>query len=199
MGIEDCVTEYIRVFRKIACEEMALYNKQPTISHSIKVAASCQLSDGKRHPHQRRIPEAVLKEAEQKLLAAINDLEAAQNFDQLLVAVDKTVGPISGVGELTVYDIAYRIGAFLELKPEIVYLHAGTRSGARTLGIRGNTVTKDQLPVAFSLLSAEEIEDCLCIYKDAFDQTESSSNGCDRRGKVSSCTSETRSRKRICR
>ena len=70
-----------------------------------------------------------------------------------------------GIGELAVYDIACRIGAFLGFRPDRVYLHAGTREGARALGLRGASVRKIDLPGAFGCLSPAEIEDCLCIYK----------------------------------
>jgi hypothetical protein len=50
-----------------------------------------------------------------------------------------------------------------------VYLHSGTRDGARALGLgRGrDTLRKHELPREFEELTAAEIEDCLCIYKDA--------------------------------
>jgi hypothetical protein len=49
------------------------------------------------------------------------------------------------------------------LRREAVYLHAGTREGARALNLSGKTIDVREL----RKLSAEEIEDCLCIYKDA--------------------------------
>ena len=72
-----------------------------------------------------------------------------------------------GIGELAVYDITCRIGAFLDIRPERIYLHAGTRDGARALGLglRGASVRKADLPGDFGRLSPAEIEDCLCIYK----------------------------------
>jgi hypothetical protein len=70
------------------------------------------------------------------------------------------------IGPLAVYDITQRIGRYLGLEPEDVYLHRGTREGARALGLCGETVKKDQFPAAFQRLSAAEIEDCLCIFKD---------------------------------
>ncbi len=80
--------------------------------------------------------------------------------------VSDIIGPIDGIAELTVYDIAHRIGAFLKLELRLVYLHRGTAKGARELGFRGRTVEVSRLPKAFHRLSAAELEDCLCIYKD---------------------------------
>jgi hypothetical protein len=72
------------------------------------------------------------------------------------------------VADLTIYDITHRIGAHLGLAPERVYLHRGTRVGARALGLgRGRaTLELRELPPEFHRLTAAEAEDCLCIYKD---------------------------------
>ena len=88
------------------------------------------------------------------------------NFDALIRLVDEKIGGIAGIGALTVYDIAHRIGAYLRKEPTRVYLHAGTRVGALALGIEDNVFDPKILPKAFSRLSAAEVEDCLCIYKD---------------------------------
>jgi hypothetical protein len=126
------------------------------------MAALSKLPGGKRHPHQRRIPARVLQQAADALTNA--NLSVA-TFDDLHQAVRTTIGDIRGIGELAVYDIACRIGAYLGLEPDQVYLHAGTREGARALGFRGTTIRKNELPIAFRQLSPGEIEDCLCIYK----------------------------------
>jgi hypothetical protein len=79
--------------------------------------------------------------------------------------------PIPGIGELTVYDTALRIGAHFGLEPERVYVHAGTREGARALGFenRRTTIDMNELPEPLQRLSAREAEDMLCIYKHSLD------------------------------
>jgi hypothetical protein len=72
-----------------------------------------------------------------------------------------------GIGALTVYDISHRISAHFRKGPELVYLHAGTRVGARVFNIRGDSFDPRVLPKAFSRLAPYEIEDCLCIYGSA--------------------------------
>jgi hypothetical protein len=49
-----------------------------------------------------------------------------------------------------------------------VYLHAGTRRGARALGLDhgSDSVSPNQLPPALRRLQPHEVEDVLCIYKD---------------------------------
>lgn len=125
----------------------------------------CRTPSGKRHPHQRRIPGAALQEAVQRLQAV--DLAAAETFDELHDVINAAVRHIDMIGPLTVYDIAHHLGAFLGLEPTRVYLHRGTREGARALGLgRGlHTLDLDDLPPELQRLTAAEAEDCLCIYK----------------------------------
>ena len=52
--------------------------------------------------------------------------------------------------------------------PERVYLHRGTRKGARALGLdwRADSLDPRVLPKELADLEPREIEDFLCIYKD---------------------------------
>ncbi|HQM80509.1 MAG TPA: hypothetical protein PLX02_02700 [Syntrophorhabdaceae bacterium] len=78
--------------------------------------------------------------------------------------------PIPGIGELAVYDTALRIGAFLRIEPSKVFLHAGTRTGARALGLETSAefLEVSSVPSEFQVLKPSEIEDVLCIYKHRF-------------------------------
>jgi hypothetical protein len=74
--------------------------------------------------------------------------------------------PIRGIGLLTIYDTTHRIGAYLKLSPEQVYLHAGVRVGAKALGL-GDWQSKlpmSVFPPAFQRLRPEQVEDCLCLH-----------------------------------
>jgi hypothetical protein len=107
-----------------------------------------------------------LVEAKEALLKL--DFAEVRTFDELHTLAARTVGPISFIGPLTLYDTAHRIGAFLGLRPEFVYLHAGVCSGAKALGLdyKANKLPMSALPKAFQKLRPEQAEDCLCIYKD---------------------------------
>jgi hypothetical protein len=166
MTLDDIVSDYIREYRDDARKEMRFFEIQRSLSEAIRKAALCELQSGKRHPHQRRVPRALLEQAEAKLQAAGRRLGKADDFSALYQAVKDEIGNIKGIGALTVYDIAHRIGAYFGKAPERVYLHAGTRIGARVFGIRGESCDPGQLPTSFSRLAPSEIEDCLCIYKD---------------------------------
>jgi len=61
---------------------------------------------------------------------------------------------MDGLGELYAYDTALRIGAFIDVFPENVNLHAGARVGAKVLGIDGNEkfIELESLPEPFHSL-----------------------------------------------
>ena len=162
---ERVVHDYVTEYQTRSEREMRWYASQPSLERAVAVAALSKLPSGKRHSHQRRIPAAVLEEGRDRLLAS--DLRSCRTFHDLYETVQRAIGGIRGAGELLVYDVAHRIGAFLGLEPERVYLHAGTRAGARALGVyRGQEYLEPEaLPEPFQRLSAAEIEDCLCIYK----------------------------------
>lgn len=166
MTSEEIISDYIREYRENARAEMRFFEIQRSRSAAIRKATLCDLPSGKRHPHQRRISRAVLEHVEAQLQAIGHKLAKATDFAALHRSVQEEIGGIKGIGPLTVYDITHRIGAHLRKAPERVYLHAGTRIGARVFGISGDSLDPKLLPKSFSRLAPSEIEDCLCIYKD---------------------------------
>lgn len=166
MTFDEMVTDYIREYRDGVRTEMHFFEIQRSPAAAIRKAALCEQANGKRHPHQCRIPKAVLEQAEARLQAIGRRLAKAADFSAIHGLVKSEIGAIDGVGALTVYDIAHRIGVHFGKEPRLVYLHAGTRIGARALKIGGDSFDPGILPRAFSRLAPFEIEDCLCIYKD---------------------------------
>ena len=132
-------------------------------------AARAERYNGKRfvvYDHQRRVPRRARSEAESALRTV--DFAACRSFHELFLLIGDTLGPIKGIGDLTVYDTALRIAARLGLEPDRVYLHAGTTAGARALGLdwRAPWIMTGDLPPALRELPAWQVEDLLCIYKD---------------------------------
>lgn len=160
------VNKYIADYREKNAREYRFYKIQPNLEKAIEVAALSKLPSGKRHWHQRRIPRSVLEQARCRLLVA--KVDECKSFSQLIEKTSQELENIKGIGDLTVYDIAHRTGLYLGLEPEMVYLHAGTRTGAKAIGLgRGQqTLYVEDIPEAFRSLNPSEIEDCLCIYKD---------------------------------
>jgi hypothetical protein len=166
MTLNEIVNAYIRDCRPRATAAMRFYTERPDLNSAILHAALCLTPRGKRADHQRRIRRAVLHQAQVVLQNARDDLKKSEDFETLHKLVAAKIGPIKGIGRLAVYDIALRIGAYLGKHPGLVHLHAGAKTGAASLGFRGDAVHPSVLPPAFSTLSPAEIEDCLCIYKD---------------------------------
>lgn len=148
--------------------ELDWFRGQPTLREAIRLAALAVNSRGKRYAHQRRMKREVLEGARDVLLRNEKSIAGCLNFDELYALLDRVLRPIKGLGELYVYDTALRIGASLGHLPQRVYLHAGTRLGARALGldISAGTLEISQLPAWLRALPAYEIEDVLCIFKD---------------------------------
>ena len=161
----DVVRAYIRDYRDDAAAELDFFRKQPSLGKAIHFAALSIDCDGKRHSHQRRLSAQVLGTAKRNLETAASLLRRCQSFAELHEVVRARIGMIRGIGPLTVYDIATRVGGHLGLEPELVYVHAGTAEGARALGLDGaKTLAPEKLPRAFQVLKPREMEDCLCIY-----------------------------------
>jgi hypothetical protein len=154
--LEDIVQAYLDHNAEAEDRYLHYYRIQKTLAAAVTKAAMAELPGGGRFSHQWN---ALLKA----------DFSSVQSFDELHTLVRRTIGQISGIGPLTIYDTAHRIGAFLKIRPDFVYLHAGVRSGAKALGIgyHAAKLPMGALPKAFHRLLPEQAEDCLCIYKDA--------------------------------
>ncbi|MEJ5240332.1 MAG: hypothetical protein WHS87_03970 [Anaerolineales bacterium] len=168
MKPEAIIRIYTTQIRPRANRELDWFRQQPTLRETIRLAALAVNSNGKRYSHQRRLSKTVLEQARDILLENEKAIEACQDFDDLFALLERLLAPIKGLGELYVYDTALRIGAKIGLLPRRVYLHAGTRVGAKALGFDGKakTIEVSQLPDWLHQLEPHEIEDLLCIFKD---------------------------------
>ena len=160
----------VRSYR-IRCEaraqaELQTFTDEPTLFSAVQRASLAQDLKGKRYHHQRRLSPSTL----QVVLATLRHapLAACRSFHELHELVRREIGPLHGVGRLMIYDTALRIGAKLGLEPDRVYLHAGTRQGARNLGLdwRARFIEVNDLPAELRALPPQQVEDILCIYKD---------------------------------
>lgn len=167
MSIKTIVRSYTKQVRPHARAELDRFRQQPTLTLAIEYAALAINSAGKRYSHQRRLKKATLEQARDALLANMKFIEKSKSFDGLFDLLEALLEPIKGIGELYVYDTSLRISAKMNLLPTKVYLHTGTRVGARALGLDGKAKALDlsALPLEFRRLEAHEIEDVLCIFK----------------------------------
>jgi hypothetical protein len=181
----DIATDLISRWGDALNKEEEWFGKRPrTLEEAIKRSALSQIPSGKsgrtkRHSHQTRLPHHVLAEASQHLLARQQEISVCASFDELFNVVEGTVLQIPGAGEMLVYDIAQRLGVFLKLEPDKVYMHRGTRKGAKSLGLtsEAKAIPLDEFPLALSELGAFRLEDVLCIYRMALARIRSGSGG----------------------
>ncbi len=168
MSLRAIVDAYIRRFRPQAKRELDFFGEQPTLLLAIENAAMAVNANGKMFHHQRRLGKASLQQARNILVAHANAMEGVKDFDELISLVDALLAPVPGIGELYIYDTSLRIGSKLHMFPEYVYLHRGTRAGARALGKSGKErfLEVNSLPPEFQALEPHEIEDALCIFED---------------------------------
>jgi hypothetical protein len=166
---QEIVDAFIQTRREYAIRRAEDYASAASLEEAVEWAVMSETFDGKRHPHQYKIRKGRLPEARDKLLSAIPELESCRNFAELIEVVEQKIKPIHGIGELVVYDASTRIGYYLDLYPEMVYLHCGTREGAYALGLGHGraAIAVEELPAPFHQLTADELEDCLCVYKEA--------------------------------
>jgi hypothetical protein len=165
-GLAAIVRSYRAQCARRALAELETFGAEPSLSSAVRRASFATTPDGKRYHHQRRLSTATLEALHALLRRA--PLARCRSFHELHTMVRRVIGPVPGVGRLMIYDTALRIGAKLGLEPERVYLHAGTRDGARNLGLdwRAESVEMKELPAELRRLKAHQVEDVLCIYKD---------------------------------
>lgn len=169
-SLEELIKHYIDVHRPWKMMERKVYGSvRISIDTVVKYALSCRCIHGRVHPHQWRIRKTALKQ----YTTAVCNLRCGEEstFYELFSKLRNVAQTVSGIGPLTTYDIAWRIGARLGLAPQKVYLHAGARKGAIALqlNVRDHTIPRSELVQEYpplAQLDCAEIEDFLCIYKE---------------------------------
>jgi hypothetical protein len=164
--LDELVTEYLACKAEEEEAEVQFFRHQPSLKEAIRRAVAAKDKNGRHFDHQFRIGKTVYPEADRLLVSAEAAIKKAPNFDQLLSLVDREIGAVPGVGELYVYDAAYRIGGKLGLRPDKVYLHAGTRTGAGRLGrdTKKRALEMAEFEPPLRRLTPWQLESFLCIY-----------------------------------
>ena len=166
--IENIITDFKKLRTEYPDYSLIDCAAAKSLEHAIKMAATARNLAGKKHPHQFRIQNSILQDYSLSLLSIKREISEAASFGLLYSLVYGC--RIKGISDLTIYDTSHRIGCFLNLSPEEVYLHSGTRKGAEIIvgKIMGKTIRVEQLPSPFHCgLSPSELEDMFCIYKSA--------------------------------
>jgi len=165
-SLASVVDDYIQRYGMKKAQELAFYANLANVDEVVEVAARFQAPNGKCQPRQCGIPRESKDEVAELLDTAA--LGSPSSFGELEEALRRCIGHVKGIGDMTIYDTALRVGAFLGLLPSEIYLHGAARDGAAMLGLDvGNrTVPVTVMPREFSVLEPWELEDCLALYRD---------------------------------
>lgn len=165
-NISDLIQCYINKY--INCydnEDKWWGDRNISWNEALKRAWSSRFKNGKIHSHQNRVS----KKLDQGLKVTLNDKkqpEDFKNFDEIYTWILSVTNSVVGLGETTAYDVARRLGVWLNLKPTSVYLHAGAAEGAKHLGIKEKIVELNKFPQELQKLDATHAENFLCIYQE---------------------------------
>lgn len=146
-----------------------------SIRKCIKRAVEGRRRDGKMFSEGSCIRESSKENLEINLLhySVLPALLYAQTFEDVYNKV-RSSAPW-GIGDLTIYNVANRIAAYLEIKPEAyLYIHAGPLKGWKALmgrswkGTNGETfrVPWEAVPEPLRVLPPHRVEDFLCEMRD---------------------------------
>lgn len=157
---------------------MVSVKKQLSLENAVKISCSCKDEVNYTHPHSRRLIKKNLDAITNNLLLNINKIKNVKNFHELYCIILKN--KVLGVGELTMYDIGIRIGYYLNIYPDYIYLHASPTISARLLGIfrkarkindaKSLYLIREDLPddIKNSNLTIMQIEQLLCACEECF-------------------------------
>jgi len=167
-NLAEMVAEYIECKRPEKEKDREHFGKMP-LDAAVENAALAKDREGKRSGHHRRRTKAQLSSGKAKLSRKLAQISGCKDFDELHDLVVGVTTEVKGLGPLYAYDTAYAIGIRLRLPPQKVYLHAGTRKGAKALKLRWRLpyIELSEMPHELLALEPAEIEDFLCIYEAA--------------------------------
>jgi len=198
---QQSLSTLVAIYRRKHGPRIAAYldyfTKLESLDDAIRYA--CHGKEGKIHGHQHLVGREKLEQARKVLQRYADEITGCKSFDNLLTLIEDRTSSINRFGVLAVYDTSLRLGAYHDLWPEVVYLHAGTKEGCKALGVatKGGTVEIEKLPKPVRTLEAYQAEDFLCIFKDAFAGAAEKLKGCGvlsvcgRQKQISQCEKET--------
>lgn len=157
----------------------------PALNVAVMRAVRSRNAEGKMHNHQSRVKEADRDLFGRRILlnlvgilADVRTSDPDDKFDKLHDWCEH-LAP-KGIGPVTIYDVATRIGAHpsMDAEPSSLYLHAGCRLGWNALTqdrarwAKVERVKRAQLPVELQQIPADQVEDLCCTYRLVFDELE---------------------------
>jgi hypothetical protein len=169
-NIRKLYNHYVSSEHQLSLEKIKKYYQDlKKLEDVIKLAPKGVTSGLMKHPHQKRIPNSILNRFTLKLLRKKKEIQLVSNFKSLYLLIDHN--KISGIGDLTVYDTALRIGFYLKVYPTKLFVQAGSKIGyMRLVNVShvSNPVDNGCIPECLRKVKKYHLENFLCIYKECF-------------------------------
>lgn len=183
--VEDFQWRYVD--RKKTDQVVVYCADSPNLAVAVRRAVEARDEFGKHHNHQSKVDITARRKFGRKIIYyAARKALPLTDFDALHDKLDE-IKPY-GIGPVTVYDVAVRIGAYTGAEPQSVYMHAGVRQGARALweamwrtkwfkadkqpgawSWRDDRIPVDLMPKPLNKMRADDVEDILCTYREVFE------------------------------
>ena len=167
------IIKHYKLKSKKQIDSLILFSiAQKTLKEAIEVAAKSVDENNKVHFHQRRVEKPELNSFAARLILIESEINSAETFDEIYEIINSKKNEY--ITELTVYDVAQRIGAFKNIYSHKIYLQSGTKVGAENLlGKLGDSkfLNREDLPSPFQRpdFTLADIEEILFQYKDEFE------------------------------
>ena len=144
--------------------------KADTLEVAIHRACMSRGQDGTLWHHQGRVWQKNLEAYDARLqFQYFEAIEESEYFWELFMVMRKAAAETRGIGPVTEYDVAMRLGGWLDLEPEHLYFHAGVTEGLKALGVvipRGvYCLDRERLPEFFWDKNLDIVESFLCGYR----------------------------------
>lgn len=167
------IIKHYKLKSKKQIDSLILFSMaQKSLKEAIEVAAKSVDEHNKVHFHQRRVERPELISFSERLILREAAINSANIFDDIFEIINSEKNEY--ISELTVYDVAQRIGAFKNIYSDKIYLQSGTKIGAENLlGRLENSkfLMREDLPSPFQRpdFTIADIEEILFQYKDEFE------------------------------
>jgi hypothetical protein len=156
------------------------------LKQAIDRAVDSKGEDGKTFFHQGRVW-PVNRAAYAKALKTRKtflELESAESFEDLYEVCKRVGLATKGIGIVTIYDVAARLGAYTGMDPEHLYFHAGVTEGLRAIGVEfspsDDRVPRNALPEFFHDKDLDLVESFLCGYRSEIQRIMKEKHACNR-------------------
>lgn len=191
--VEDFQWRYVE--RKKTDQVIVFCERATDFPTAVRRAVESRDENGKHHNHQSKVDLGARRTFGRKIIRRqhkVQRIAREYGFDAVHDLLDE-IKPY-GIGPVTVYDVAVRIGAYLKIEPQSVYMHAGVRQGMKAfefaVGLNEDPdrwehrdnyhgykplylmprVPLSLLPQPFNRMRADDVEDILCTYRGVFEE-----------------------------